>query len=81
MVGYGNCVVCGKHCGNWVNYTENEVYFLCRKHWDLWFSFLTDKIYKYPESWKNDKSGGKTVIKNEWFKEFLKRKKMVFIFR
>jgi hypothetical protein len=43
MVDYGNCVVCGKRSGNWVNYTKNEVYHLCGKHWDLWFSFLTDK--------------------------------------
>jgi hypothetical protein len=50
------------------------------KHWDLWFSFLTDKIYKYPEIWKNDMSGNKSVSKNCWFKEFLKRK-VVFVFR
>jgi hypothetical protein len=80
MVGYGNCVVCGKHCGNWVNYTKNEVYFLCRKHWDLWLKFLLGKINKYPEIWENDMSGDKSVSKNCWFKEFLKRK-VVFIFR
>jgi hypothetical protein len=81
MVEDGDCCICGVYCGNWVNYHKGEVYHLCKKHFDLWFDFLAEKIKRNNNAWENDKSSHHTTIKNQYFKEYLKLKPERFVFR